>query len=78
MNMEQEAYLKRTKLEKAEREWEEQDLLERDTFMEQSLAATMIALEADFEMPASPRRYDEEEDMEYGMEYGEDEDYDED
>jgi Ca2+-binding EF-hand superfamily protein len=78
MNMEQEAYLKRTKLEKAEREWEEQDLLERDTFMEQSLAATMIALEADFEMPASPRRYDEEEDMEYGMEYGEDEDYVED
>ena len=52
--------MKRTRLEDAEREWEEQEDLERDTFMEQSLAATMIALEADFEMPATPRRYDED------------------
>jgi len=49
-------YQKRTRLEEAEKEWEEQTNAGRDTVMEQSLAATMSALEAPFGLPTTPRR----------------------
>jgi Ca2+-binding EF-hand superfamily protein len=75
MNMEQEDHMKRTRLEEAEKAWEEQNALDRDTFMEQSLAATMIALEADFDSPrSSPResprgslKGDDEDEIEDGV-----------
>ena len=73
MKMEQDEHLRCTRLKEAEREWEEQDAMEQDTYMEQSLAATMIALEAPFGLPDSPRRdYDDYDDYD---EHDEDEDF---
>jgi Ca2+-binding EF-hand superfamily protein len=79
MIMERDEHLRCTRLEEAEREWEEQDALEHDTYMEQSLAATMVALEAPFALPETPRRNYEDDDSEYygnGNGNGNDEDID--